>query len=139
MPEPQFESLKLRLHAGGVARRYVERTLAELRDHYADIQQSELGRGASPAEAAAAARAAIGDERAIAAAVLARPELKVWAHRWPRAADVLRSTALIAAMPAVPVIYVACRGDAIARWGASVSLATLMTGTLLLVLQSLVA
>jgi hypothetical protein len=139
MPEPQFEGLKRRLHAGGVSGRCVERTLAELRDHYADIRQSELGRGVSPAEAAAAARAAIGDERAIAAAILARPELKAWAYRWPRTAGALRSTALIAVMPAVPVIYCAYRGDAIARWGASVGLATLMTGTLLLVLQSLVA
>lgn len=132
MPEPRFQSLRTQLQEGGVDGRYIERTIAELRDHYADIEQSEIGRGASPRAAAAAAAAAIGDERTIAAAVLSRPELRQWTQRWPRAARLLHSTALVAAMPVVPVIYCAYRRDVIVRWGASIGLASLLTLGLLL-------
>ena len=137
MPEPRFQSLRTQLREGGVDGRYIERTIAELRDHYADIERSEIGRGISPQAAAAAAAAAIGDERTIAAAVLSRPELRQWTRRWPRAARLLHSTALVAVMPAVPLIYCACRRDVIVRWGASIGLASLLTLGLLLA-QSLV-
>lgn len=127
MPEPLFRNLQRELQRGGVGRRYIERTIAELRDHYADLEQSEIGRGLSPQEAAASAAAAIGDEQTLAAAVLSRPELKQWSHRWPRTARLIRSTALVVAMPAVPVLYCAYRRDVIVRWGASIGLASLLT------------
>lgn len=127
MPEPRFDDLRRALERGGVGRRHIERTIAELRDHYADLQQDEIDRGLCARDAAAAAAAAIGEEETLAAAVLSRPELKCWSRRWPRTARMLQTTAFVAVMPAVPVLYCAHRRDVIVRWGASIGLASLMT------------
>lgn len=117
MPDrPQLEALKLELLRGGVSRVYVERTLLELHDHYEDLEQAAIAAGLSSAEAARAAREQLGDESAIAAAVLARPELKIWSHRWPRTARCLRSAATVIAMPGA---YCIDRRAEIARWSAA--------------------
>lgn len=135
--EPLFDELERELVTGGVAPRYVRRTLQELREHYEDIQHDLLAAGASPEEAAIEARAALGTERTLAAAVLAREELRDWRSEWPRAALWLDSVSLMLVLPAVPVAYCAYRGPSIARWGASIGLATLITGGLLLTLRGM--
>lgn len=137
MPEPLFSDLEQQLLTGGVKPHCVQRTLAELRDHFCDLERDLLADGISPEEAAERARATLGDERTLAAAVLARPELRDWRCSWPRAAACLNSVTLLAVLPAVPVAYCAYRGPLIARWSASVSLAALVTGGLLLGLRSM--
>lgn len=139
MPEPTFHRLRKELRRGGVSPRYIERTISELQDHYADIESAALDRGLPPEEAAAAARRGLGTDGAIAAAVLSEPSLKTWAHRWPRTAGALVTTAWVAVLPVVPFVYCAQRGEAIARWGLSASLAVLMTGALLLGMHSLLS
>jgi hypothetical protein len=62
-----------------------------------------------------------------------------FAYRWPRCARGLRALALCCVLPAVPLVYCAQRGDSIARWGASVSLAMLATAALLFLMQSMLA
>ena len=135
MPAPEFRNLQLTLLAGGVAPRFVERTILELREHYADIELEALNDGLAASDASARARAMLGSEQAIAAAVCARPELMDFAHRWPLCARWLRALAFCAVLPAVPVLYCAQHGSSIARWSASVSLATIVTGAMLLALQ----
>jgi hypothetical protein len=137
MPEPLFSDLEQQLVKGGVEPRYVRRTIQELRDHYSDIERDLLEDGCAPEEAARRARTALGDERTLATAVLARPELRDWRCDWPRAAACLDSIVLLVVLPAVPVAYCAYRGPLIARWGASVSLAALVTGAFLLGLRSM--
>jgi hypothetical protein len=137
MPDPQFNELRKQLLRGGVAPRFVQRTILELSEHYSDIESDALDCGASPEEAAAQARSVLGSEQAIAAAVLAHPELQDWTRQWPRAAVCLQSLLLFAVLPAVPVVYCVYRGPSIARWSASVSLALLFTAGLLLGLRSL--
>jgi hypothetical protein len=138
MPEPRFEGLKEDLLRGGIAPYYVNRTLLELREHYADLEADALGTGLSPHQAATQALAALGSEERLAHAVLARRELKSWVARCPWAAAVCRMLVALLALPLVPVVLCADRGTAIARWSASVGLSLLVTSGMLLALQWLI-
>ncbi len=138
MSKPRFERLKRALLDGGVAGRYVQRTVLELQDHYTDIENEALAAGLSAHDAARQARAALGSEKSIAAVVIAHTELRDWTHRWPRAARYARTAVLLIVLPVVPVLYCAYRGPSIARWSISASLALLLTGGLLLGMQWLI-
>ncbi len=131
MPDrPQFEALRLELLRGGTANLYVERTLRELADHYEDLERASLAAGCSREEAAQRARAQLGRPDLIAAAVLARPELKRRSRRWPMIALRTRSAAALGLLPALPVLHVAGRSDGIARWGGAIGAALLLVGSL---------
>ena len=131
MPDrAQFEALRLELLRGGTANLYVERTLRELADHYEDLELASLASGCSGEEAAQRARAQLGSAQQIAAAVLARPELKRWSRRWPMVALCARSAAALGLLPALPVLYVAGRSDGIARWSGAIGVALLLVGSL---------
>jgi hypothetical protein len=83
MDKPDFAAIRERLLRGGVAPKHVRRTIAELQDHHADLVSEALHRGSGPDDAAAEARQRLGAEETIVAEVLARRELRSWAHRWP--------------------------------------------------------
>ncbi|MGH9885004.1 MAG: hypothetical protein ACREBE_05730 [bacterium] len=68
---------------GGVAPKHVRRTIDELQSHHADLVAEAQSRGRSLDEAALEASARLGDEDALAAEIIARPELRSWTHRWP--------------------------------------------------------
>jgi hypothetical protein len=131
MPDrAQFEALRLELLRGGTANLYVERTLRELADHYEDLERASLAAGCTNEEAAQRAGAQLGSAQLIAAAVLARPELRSWSRRWPMVAFCARSAAALGVLPALPVLYVAGRSDEIARWGGAIGAALLLVGSL---------
>jgi hypothetical protein len=131
MPDrAQFESLRLELRRGGIANLYVERTLRELADHYDDLERTLLAAGCSSEEAAQSARSQLGSAQLIAAAVLARPELKSWTRRWPMVAFCARSAAAIGVLPAQRVLYVAGRSDGLARWSGAIGAALVLVGSL---------
>ena len=111
---------------------YISRLLAELDDHYADLEREERATGREPVVAAVEALRRLGQQDAIAAEVLAKPELRSWPERWPWIVSLLRPVLLL--LPALPVLACAGRGPAIARWSVSISLAALLTGGLLLVM-----
>ena len=138
MPEPRFDSLQRSLLDSGVAPRCVRRIVVEVGEHYEDLRQAALDQGLSADEASAEARARLGSEASIVSAASARPELLCWARRWPRAAQCLHSCALVVVLPAVPVVYCVYQGPTLVRWGVSASLASLLTGTMLLLLQSMI-
>jgi hypothetical protein len=117
MPERQFEALRLELLKGGVAPVHIERMITELTEHYSDLESAALASGRNAADAAATARALLGDERAIAAAVLLRPELRAWSERHPR-------LAFYGALPGAPLMFCIEHRPELARWGASVGAAT---------------
>lgn len=83
MSDPDFSTLKTKLLRGGVAPKHVNRTLTELRDHFADLRSEALQRGLTEREAHQEAVKRIGTHDAIAGDVLAKPELRSWAARWP--------------------------------------------------------
>jgi hypothetical protein len=134
-PDLNLKNLERLLLEGGATRWCVYRTIQEIKDHYCDIELDVLDDGVPAAEAAAIARSAIGDERAIAAAVLANADLLVWSRRWPRVAGTANRFCYWALLPVAPVVYCANHGSGIARWGVSASLAALVTGGILLSLR----
>ena len=83
MRDLDLHGLRVRLVRGGVAPRHVNRTLKELRHHFADLEEQALSEGRSATEAAARAAEQIGDPELIIEEALSRPELKSWAYRWP--------------------------------------------------------
>jgi hypothetical protein len=94
MPEP-FEALRETLLHAGVAPTHVRRYVRELSEHVADIVGEEQEAGRSPAEAAAAARARLGADEALAEAMLAQPSLRSWTGRAPWAMLVALPAALL--------------------------------------------
>ena len=94
MPEP-FEALRETLLHAGVAPLHVRRYVRELAEHAADIEAEEREAGRSPADAAAAARARLGADEALAGAMLAQPSLRSWTGRAPWAMLVVGPTALL--------------------------------------------
>ena len=83
MQPQQLELLGERLMRSGVAPRHVRRYLRELRDHYDDAIQEELGKGADRAAAEESAAKRLGDPDHLIESALARPELLSWSRRWP--------------------------------------------------------
>ena len=131
MPNPQLEALRLELLRGGVAPAYVDRTITELADHLCDLEAAARAAGRSDGEAARIARTALGDERAIAAAILSRRELKAWSVRYPRMAHCLQSAVTIGTLPGVPLMFCIEHRPELARWVAAVSVATVLVGSVL--------
>src|SRR4051794_1179420 len=83
MREAAFRSLSETLLRGGISPKHVRRTIAELRDHHTDLFGEAFARGCSVELAEHEASTRLGDEDSLAAKILARPELKSRAHRWP--------------------------------------------------------
>jgi len=135
MPDERFESLRLELLRSGVAPLYVERTVLELGEHYADLESAALAAGYGAEEASRAARAALGNEREIAAAILARAELLTFSTRWPRVAHCLHSAATL---PGLPLLYCIEHRPDLARWGVSLGVAATLMGSILTVLNWLI-
>lgn len=83
MPPDRLERLRERLLGAGVAPRHVKRYLHELRDHQEDAECAELARGAPLAEAREAAWSRLGSEESLVQNMLAHPELRSRAARFP--------------------------------------------------------
>lgn len=104
MPEP-FEGLRERLLRAGVAPRHVRAYLAELREHLADLTERESAAG--PHEAARRARAALGDDDTLAAAMLSRRGARSLTARAPwLVLGLLQPLAMIAAVVLVALLSV---------------------------------
>ena len=138
MREGQFESLRLELLRRGVTPAYVERTVLELEEHYSDLENAALASGVGAGEAARLALATLGDERAIAAAVLAHPELLTFSTRHPRLAHYLQSAASIGALPGLPLMFCIEHRPELTRWMAAVGLAATLMGSVLATLNWLI-
>ena len=138
MREGQFESLRLELLRSGVTPAYVERTVLELEEHYSDLENAALASGVGADEAARLALATLGDERAIAAAVLAHPELLTFSTRHPRLAHYLQSAAAIGAVPGLPLMFCIEHRPELARWMAAVGVAATLMGSVLATLNWLI-
>ncbi len=138
MPDPAFESLRLELLRSGVDALYVERTVAELGEHYLDLYDEGVAAGLSGEEAAGSARATLGTDRLIAAAVLARPELLSFSTRWPRVAHCLHSAAFLGTLPGLPLMFCLEHRPELARWGLALGAAATLMGSVLAGLNYLI-
>jgi hypothetical protein len=96
MPQPRFDRLSERLLSAGVAPRHVRRTVRELSDHFDDLVREEKDGGAARALAETRALSRLGQEDDLAAAMLARPELRSFMARFPWAVFGLGPVVLLA-------------------------------------------
>jgi hypothetical protein len=138
MRDERFESLRLELLRSGVTPVYVDRTILELTEHYSDLESAARASGLGADEAARAARATLGDERAIAAAILAHPELMTFSTRYPRVAHCLQSAAAIGTLPGLPLMFCIEHRPQLARWAAAVGVAATLMGSVLATLNWLI-
>jgi len=83
MPENHFGQIRERLLQGGIAPRHVQRTIFELEGHFADLVTELRAAGHSQDASESLAAARLGSDDVIVASVLARPELRSLARRWP--------------------------------------------------------
>jgi len=91
----RFEPLRERLLRAGIAPRRVDRYLGELTDHLADLTAEE--RRTDPVgDATVRALARLGSPDSLAAAMIARPELRGWSARCPWAAYLLAPSLALA-------------------------------------------
>jgi len=84
MPELKFERLKKRLLLGGVAPKYCDRIVKELKSHYAELVERELKNGASAHKAKIKALSDIGKEDEIVDEALAKPAIMSWSRRYTK-------------------------------------------------------
>jgi hypothetical protein len=89
--------LARRLLRGGVGLQRVRRTLRELRDHRADLVDRMVEQGQDHAAATSEARQLLGDRDALAAQMIARPELRSRTRRFAWLLFVLGPMPMIAA------------------------------------------
>lgn len=131
MREGQFESLRLELLRSGVSPVYAERTVLELEEHFSDLESAALASGADRDEASRLALVTLGSQRAIAAAILARPELLTFSTRYPRVAQYLT-------LPGLPLMFCIEHRPELTRWMAAVGLAATLMGSVLATLNWLI-
>ena len=103
----RFDRLRERLIQGGVARRHVKRTLAELRDHYDDAIDDGLAQGIARDTATEAAWQRLGSEDGIVTSVLARAELRSLPARYPCAVFSAGPMLLWFAITALSILLIA--------------------------------
>jgi hypothetical protein len=135
MRDGRFESLRLELLRSGVSRLYVDRTMLELAEHYADLESAALASGLRAEEAERVALASLGNPQCIAAAILAQPDLLTFSTRHPRVAQCLHSAAMLGALPGLPLLFCIEHRPGLARWGAAIGGAALLMGSVLAALN----
>jgi len=114
-----FEELRERLLKAGIAPRHVRRYLAELNDHLDDLTQAQRDSGYDTADAAIRARAWLGDDDDLAAAMLARPALYSLPARAPLLVFGLFPLATLIISCAVPIALLAVLASGHAHAGGS--------------------
>lgn len=135
MPDPGFDRLEARLLRSGIARRHVVRAVAELRDHFEDLEIEAAELGLHPAAAAKLASKRIGTIELIANQYLERTELKCWIYRCPQLARVIFPLVYVILLPSIPIVAGIQNAPVIAKWCACLLLSGLVTATMLLVMQ----
>ncbi len=137
MPERQGQlaELELLLQRAGIVEDCSQRLVEELQDHFQDLAAEAFDNGQDVRQACATALREIGAPGDIAAVAVQYRELLSVSRRYPLIAGL--ATSLVNA-PALPVAYCADRRESIARWGASIGLAGMITAGLLLTLQTMV-
>lgn len=101
---PCFDRLSEHLLRAGIAPRHVRRYTRELNDHFDDLVREEVDGGASRALAETRALSRLGSEDTLAAAMLARPELRSFMARFPWAVFGVGPIALLALSVAAALV-----------------------------------
>jgi len=78
-----FDAVAETLLRGGIAPRHVRRYLGELSDHLEDLTQRQRNAGYDESDATIRARALLGDDRELSAAMLENKAFRSWTARLP--------------------------------------------------------
>jgi hypothetical protein len=78
-----FDAIAETLLKGGIAPRHVRRYVRELDDHLDDLTAQQRAAGYDDADAAARARARLGEDAELAQAMLDQPGMRSWPARMP--------------------------------------------------------
>ena len=135
MPRPDFGALQAQLLRSGQSPRHVRRTITELDEHFDDLVDAAVAKGAGVIAAERQALQDLGDVHQIAAVIDARPELRSWAFHHPRIAIVLYPLACLAVLPVVPLIAGVTNASYLGRWIACAALSGVVTASIMLLLQ----
>jgi hypothetical protein len=135
--QPQFDELERLLRQAGIVQANSARIVEELEDHYRDLCAEALEDGYDEQRARDMALSALGAPADIAAVASQYRELLSVSRRYPLIAELACGLISVVSAPALPVHYCAQRRESIARWGASVGLAAVITAGLLLSLQTM--
>lgn len=135
MRELDFNELAANLLKHGIAPRHAHRTVNELRDHYDDLVDSAVDAGADSQSARRFASRELGSMDEFVRDMASRRELKTWSFRYPQLAVIVYPLACLAVLPAMPVFAGIAHRTALARWGASLLAAGLITALMLLTMQ----
>ena len=119
----------------GVSTRVAMRTIAELSDHYDDLQTENLNSGTSPDSAGELAAARLGDPARLVQQVSNTIALRSWTFRFPGIARLALPLACILLLPVAPVFAGVANLSTIVRWTTCLLLSALVTATIMFVLQ----
>jgi hypothetical protein len=132
--QAQQQALRASLRDEGLPVAYINRLTEELNDHYADLEHEAVAAGREVEIAGAEALRRLGGDESIAAAVLTKPELRSWSCNNSWVLGLIRPLLMLLLLPVLPIYACLDQGPAIARWGVSISVGTLLTGGLLFAL-----
>ena len=125
MPNPQFESLRLDLLRSGVAPRYVERTIVELREHYGDLESAALAAGLPVDEAAHLGNVLTPSRMSGGLKVESTRDLDVGAE-------------VLGTLPGLPLMFCLEHRPELTRWSVALGLAAALMGGMLATLNWLI-
>lgn len=84
MQSVDFDRLRIRLLKGGVAPKFVRRTVQELHQHLDELITQEKAAGVSETEARAIAFGKLGNEDKLVSEALARKDIQSWSSRYTK-------------------------------------------------------
>ena len=132
MPDFDIDTFRDRLLLSGIAPRYIDRAMSELRDHFEDIESKAAESGLSRADARRLAAERIGALESISRQYSNKPDLKRWGHRHPQLARVVFPAAYVIMLPVAPIHAGIENAPLIIRWCASLLLGAIVTVAMLL-------
>lgn len=135
MHDPDFQRLSVQLQAAGIGRRHAERSVAELKDHYADLVEDLQSRGLDAVAARAEASRQLGDLSVLGQLFAKAPKLRTWPYRYPALARCLLPVACLAVLPVTPVIAGWQHASVVMRWAFAMLASAAFTAILLGFLQ----
>jgi hypothetical protein len=135
MSRPDFEQMRNELLANGVSARVAARSVAELSDHFDDIEAEAMSAGTARDKASELANLRLGQPRTLIAAISSRQDLRSWMYRFPRLAQVVLPLTCVLLLPAMPVFAGVAHLSSVLRWLTALLLSALITATLMLLLQ----
>ena len=138
MPDRDLDKLRTQLLQSGVKPHYVARLVAELSDHYQDLQSEARETGCSRESAEEQATSRMGHTDSIARLVLNEPAFKCWFYRFPRLARIILPVVYVLLLPAVPIYAGASHAPLIGRWLACLALSGLVTAAMFLLMQVMI-